>query len=375
MIKRVYVNNFRTLVNFELELGPLLLLLGPMGAGKSSVFDVLHRLRRFIVEGAPTKDLFPLSDFTRWQRHTAPEQKFEIDMEDTGGVYKYKLTIEHDRNRALSRMKSESLHFDDKPLFEFSSSTGLARLYHDSHKQGPEVSFDWSRSGIGSLMERPDNTKVTRFKNKIAATYIIRPNPLRIGSESREEEEHPTMDLSNFASWYRHLSQESQGSIVDLTKDLRDIMDGFHSFRLGAAGEAKILSVGFTIRDDVDYFKLHELSDGQRMLIALYTVLHCTSAENSTLCVDEAENFLSLPEIQPWLDKAAERAENSGQILLISHHPRCINWLSRDYGIWIFRDSAGDPTRVKRIDGENGSGLPVSQLVERGWIMDEFKDE
>ena len=35
MITRLYVDNFKTLVNFELTLGPMNLLLGANGSGKS----------------------------------------------------------------------------------------------------------------------------------------------------------------------------------------------------------------------------------------------------------------------------------------------------------------------------------------------------
>ncbi|MEW6349418.1 MAG: AAA family ATPase [Thermodesulfobacteriota bacterium] len=48
MIKRIYIDNFRCMVNFELALGPMNLLLGNNGTGKSTVFDVLWRLRSFL---------------------------------------------------------------------------------------------------------------------------------------------------------------------------------------------------------------------------------------------------------------------------------------------------------------------------------------
>ena len=39
MIKRLYIDNFKSLVNFELQLQDLTLLLGPNGVGKTSVLD------------------------------------------------------------------------------------------------------------------------------------------------------------------------------------------------------------------------------------------------------------------------------------------------------------------------------------------------
>ena len=53
MLKRIFADNFRALVNFELRPGRLSSLLGENGSGKTSVFDVLGNLRDLIVLGRP----------------------------------------------------------------------------------------------------------------------------------------------------------------------------------------------------------------------------------------------------------------------------------------------------------------------------------
>ncbi len=108
-------------------------------------------------------------------------------------------------------------------------------------------------------------------------------------------------------------------------------------------------------------------------MIALYTLLFCLSDEECSLCIDEPENFLALPEIQPWLDLLDNRTRQ-GQVqgLLISHHPRLINFLACDAGFWLDREGPGGPTRIRRVcSDEQTTGLPMSELVERGWIFDE----
>ena len=40
MLKRIYIDNFRCFVNFELNLEKVSLLLGPNGSGKTSIFNV-----------------------------------------------------------------------------------------------------------------------------------------------------------------------------------------------------------------------------------------------------------------------------------------------------------------------------------------------
>jgi len=67
MIKRLYIDNYKSLVNFELRLQGLTLLLGPNGVGKTSVLDVILTLH--VTQGGskertrPCSDVFPLDQF------------------------------------------------------------------------------------------------------------------------------------------------------------------------------------------------------------------------------------------------------------------------------------------------------------------------
>ena len=52
MVTRLYVDNFRCLVNFELKLDEMNILLGPNGSGKTSVLDALRRIQNLVARGA-----------------------------------------------------------------------------------------------------------------------------------------------------------------------------------------------------------------------------------------------------------------------------------------------------------------------------------
>ncbi|MCE2717734.1 MAG: AAA family ATPase [Dolichospermum sp.] len=127
----------------------------------------------------------------------------------------------------------------------------------------------------------------------------------------------------------------------------------------------------FVIRFFEKYYGFNELSDGQKTLIALYTLIYCTQDEDYTLCIHEPENFLALPEIQPWLIELYDFcADKKLQALLISHHPELINYLlASPIGYWFERQS-NSPARVRKITNEESdhSGLPISELIARGWL-------
>lgn len=110
------------------------------------------------------------------------------------------------------------------------------------------------------------------------------------------------------------------------------------------------------------------MSDGDRALIALYTLIHYARFGDYTVCIDEPENFLALAEIQPWLMELDDFCgDDKLQALLISHHPDLIDFLAVSSGYWFDREQ-NTPTRLKRLSEDETGGFPISKLVARGWI-------
>lgn len=383
MLKRIYINNFKCLVNFELKLDGLSLFLGANGSGKTTVFEVLIKLQKFILGedfslgDYRVQDLFEKSALTRWQ--DSPVQSFELELEGNGGIYKYVLEIEHQGDYKPPRMGTEKLSFDDAPLFEFGIQkddrgipVGQAQLYNDDpDREGVFLSFfDWSRSGVSFVYERPDNQKLTWFKKRMANFFIVHLNPGLMNSESRQEEKHPNWKMSNYAAWYSYLSQANQGQIIKLTLELQKILPGYDSFKNPKSGEVRTLFASFKLPSKTTY-KFDELSDGQKALIALYTLIYAAGDEDFTLCIDEPENFLALPEIKPCLKEVVEYCVGDRrQAILISHHPSLINYLANNSGYWFAREN-NQAVRVRPINDEEQEGLSLAKLIELGWIYDE----
>lgn len=365
MLKRIYINNFRGLTNFELSIDSINLFLGPNGAGKSSVFDVLRKIQAFISGDDKVTALFKPADVTRWQDWA--NHSFELEIEGTGGTYKYELAVVYESDRGLARVAHERLWFDNRPLLKF--EVGDAHLYRDNHSVGPTYPFDWDQSAVAVLPSRPDNTRLTWFKERMKRFVIVQPNPMVMVEDSDQEEAQLSPRMENFVSWYRYISQD-QGKAIKIIAELRKILDGFDHFRFIEEGEQHraLLSYFSGEKGQSIAYRFNELSDGQRILIALYTLIHVAqSEEDYTLCIDEPENFIALPEIQPWLTLLYDLCSDGElQALLISHHPELIDYLAASAGHWFERDS-NTPVRVKRITDDQ-SGVPISELVARGWL-------
>lgn len=364
MLKRLYIDGYRSLVNFEIEFGPLGLLAGVNGSGKSSVFDVLYSLSRFITGEERVSDCFQSSTLNRWRTNKA--QIFEVDLEIGKALYNYRLVVKHLTSRDERRVTDESLRLYDACLF--SSDGGQAQLYNDNTTKGPVVPFDSSLSGIGFLQPRDDNTKLTKFKETFGQLLLVRLSPSDMKSESQSEVRHPRPSMSDFASWLRFHSQEDMGLLVDLSNALREVFPGFDSFQLKEVGEnSRSLYTSFL--DDGGKrvsFAFGDLSDGQRSLVCVYTSLLMAKRNGTLLLLDEPDNFLALSEIQPLLIELSDATEDEKcQAIIASHHPEMLSYLDVNSGHWLWREPLG-PTRVKPLAEIGVDGLTLGETVSRG---------
>jgi predicted ATPase len=361
MLSRLYIDNFRCFVNFEYRPARRQLIIGANGSGKSSLIEALLFLHQFAVQGENVYDLPLLDQRTRWLRQR--EQVFELQASLDGGSYVYRLEIEPDSDRP--RVKSESVHLNAKPILEF--KTGQAELYDDSFERKFTYRLDWYRSALATVPQGDDIQKLRRFRHWLGGLACFRMNPFAMGPLAETAQPNPDFDLSNIASWYRHREQFS-GQSAALIASLRATLDGFASLQLLPAGGARVLVAQFI--DAVGgpvAFNLTELSEGQRCLICLYAILHFVLAMGNTVVLDEPDNFVSLREIQPWLNAVSDAVEEgNGQILLISHHPELINQWAPNSGVRFVRDGIG-PVRVEEFRGEPESALSPAELVARGW--------
>lgn len=369
MLNRLHIDNFKCFVNFDCQPQRLHLLLGDNGSGKTTVFDVIETVRDFLSLGTESSKAFPTSSLTAWD--TRCDQTFELGIAGNGGQYDYRLVLEHDRRGLQNRIKDETLQFDQQLLYQFDGSD--AHLYRDNFNAGPAFPFDSSRSAIPTIPERSDNQRLTWFRRRMEKIYVFSPDPLRMSARSEGEMARPDRHLHQLISWLRHLSQESVDTVSRLRDCLRDeVIEGLSNMKLEKSSEAtRELKFEFNFSSNGSgtpfHLSLDQLSEGHRNLIALFTILHAAIDEDSTVCIDEPDNYVAMRELQPWLSQLRDRVDDeSGQCLLISHHPELINYLAARHGLLMYRDDSGY-IRSKPFAWNADEVLSPAELVARGW--------
>lgn len=363
MIRRLYIDNYRTLVNFELFPGPTNLFIGPNGSGKTSVLTVVSCLIDVILQGRAIHLAFPATTRTRWT--TLEHQRFELEVDHHGEVFRYVLVVTHPGEGTPAIIESESVHVGETVLFEFRDQA--IHLYNNQGNLGASFPYRGTRSFLAQLEERPETTRLHGFLDRLRRIWTLHVDAPGIEAEAKQEDEVLYRDAGNFASWYRHLAQESPEQISTLWSHLRQVLQGFHSLRLQRAGshDARKLVAKFladTSEYEVDF---DELSDGQRVLPVLYALLDGHLSQDGVLFIDEPEAHVSLSEIQPWLQQIKERTEAGAQVFVVSHNPEVVDALA-SHNPWWFSRPGGVHTRLTDKPFKLDEGLLASQQIARG---------
>jgi predicted ATPase len=365
MLKRLYIDNFRCFVNFEYKPERRQLLLGANGSGKSSLLDAILFVKWFIEGG---ENRFTQSTRTRWQdRPLQAKQVFEIESLLDERAFEYRLEIRYAPDSQLPSISVERLTVSGSTVFEFAN--GKIHFFPDEGTQATVLPWESKQSTL--LLAQFSNAQVGRFVAWIKTLHCfqIDPYPGEMDETADGEDESPEYDLSNLAPWYRHLLQVEPENNARFLSALKDTLNGFQSLRFSSVDDGvRRLRAHFDApKKEGAIYSIAELSEGQRMLIGLYMVLHFAIAKGQTVILDEPDNFVSLREIQPWLLAAEQAVEDSkGQLILISHHPEILNQWSQEYGLRFFREENGH-VRTERFKTDPDGLLLPSELIARGW--------
>ena len=388
MITRFYVDNYKCLVNFEYKPQPFELIIGANGSGKSTVFEALDKVRQFVAGEADARELFARHSKTAWSFNTT--QIFEVDFMSGSIPFRYRLEI--DLSSDSFRVEKEAIQREGQTVVESEWRKVRGWKHDDEHSsdayaeahRGELRFFTWQEEGLEFPLSSPNQSMMNAFPmlsygSELSSILLCKLNPPLMISNLGSIEERLDVNGANFASYYSYVLQQKQSEMFEVISQLREIFPGFESFGASSSdqqGRRKLVvnfskPAGVVSRiNKLIPIPFDDLSDGQRALIVLYTLLFCALDADSTLVIDEPENYIALRELQPLILLMEERLEEiGGQILLISHNQEFINMLTdRDRCIRFYRENNGH-TRIAAFNPD--SELTAAEIVARGWEDDE----
>jgi len=352
------------MVNFTLNMQKQNLFLGANGAGKSSVFHVIHILTKFVAGEGRVSDYFSPLTLTRWQSQNV--QTFELELGLAKDTYEYHLEIEYEISTGKSKLKKEWVKYNGNLLINASGSS--AQLFNDQYEQKSEILMDWTFSAVGLIQERYENKKLISFKKEMQKIIVCSPIPCRMHDQTKAESLIPELNFDNMAAVFRHVAQEYPDCMAHLFGILREALPGFIRLRIQGEPDAeseKTLKVEFELNNSKIDFRFGELSDGEKMLTALYILTFCYLQNGYSIFLDEADNYIALSEIQPMLSTIEDFCGNNAQYAMISHNANTIDYFAPNQIIWFYKGGDG----VVRTADRPNVGAEIytsSQILERG---------
>jgi len=334
---------------------------GINGTGKSSVFDALRFVRDLAMgncflgkAGDESNRTISTLEFCKWLNSDI--QEFELEIEEDQHKFFYQLHIQQTAEHEQPRIIKEIARSDDVELF-----TREKNLVSFGSGEKKSFSLDWRQSAL-SVFQNPKTEILLKAMSNL---IVLRPNAHSFENESKSEAQHPNLYLGNIISWYRHFAQDQDWTDV-LRESLKNVWpDDFKSLKLSDLGASvKQLELNF----NGGPLCFGQLSDGERMLVALY-IIHAAlsiAKDSLTIIIDEPDNFISIQELQPWILEISEVIDNRRQIILISHNTEILE-SSPTQIQYFFRDNHHSPTRIKELI--TPKGMTIRETLARGWTQ------
>jgi len=293
-------------------------------------------------------------------------QEFEVELRVGGHDYKYVLHLTGTNDGKRPLVAAELASCDGRTLFERDHAGVIITLTENEESRFP---LDQRQAALGAIQPASNTREIQILQNALTGLLILRPNPRAMEGESKSPMGNPGFDLSRLVSWYQFLCQDQEWA-DSLRESLRDVWPDFASFQLLDVGQTtKALSLLFDSPSAGQHqrFYFDQLSDGEKALVALYMVRAAlaTGAAN-TVFIDEPDNYVGLPELQPWVLSLREILDDDHQAILISHHPEILSSAGEEFGRYLWRKDHTSPTQVSPL--KVPVGLTPAEAIARGWI-------
>ncbi len=349
MIKRLYVNNFRCLENFELKINTAsMLLTGKNGTGKSTVASAFQIFQNIGCGINRLGNLIEPKDFSHG-RFDQPI-RLEIEVSLNQDLYYYILAIELPENFREPRILEEELKVNDTSIF--SRDVAQVNLMDNSTNHQSNFIIDWHLVALPVIQKQSEKDPLYIFENWLAHMIILAPIPSLMTGESENQTLRPERDARNFGEWFTGILSRYPAAYMSIDRYLKERMPDLLDFQNEQEGKNhQSMNVRFKEESAKMIMPFNSLSDGEKCLFLSAVVLAANESYGPLFCFwDEPDNYLSISEVGHFLISLRKSFEKGGQLFATSHNSEAIQKFSEKNTLFFYRKSHFEPTRVKLVD-------------------------
>lgn len=343
MIKLIKIDNFKSLVDFELPLSKFNCLVGLNGAGKSTVLQAIDFLSQLIkgdITGWLEKRQWDKTDLnSKLTKKSNITFTVELVLTDNQ-IVQWRGSF----NRASLYCTSEEITAGNKSVLRVKNG----QLIIPSLNTIPaNIRFEYEGSVLSKFKLGKFQHILEQVKNALLAIQsldLISPELLR--SSNKSSGGQLGLGGEKLSSYIHESGKASQDNLKALLQKVYHQLDGIETTALRSG--AKELSITEHFNGAKLKSNARHINDGMLRLMGILSQL---VSQNDFLLFDEIENGIN-PELIEFLMDLLVAAKQ--QVLLTSHSPMVLNFLDDDVAkdgvIYLYKTQTGHTKACKLFD-------------------------
>lgn len=339
MIKSVWIDNFKSLVDFKIELAKFNCVVGLNGMGKSTLLqalDFLSQLAHGDIKGWLAGRQWGASDL-----NSKLVKRSNIDFKVVFDLQGVEATWSGSFNRSTLRCTRESVYKEQERLLRVDDSVLTLTALEQN------IFFDYQGSIISSLKTELLSGELKQIKEKlltIRSLDLISPELLR--NRTRASGGKLGLGGENLSALIHEQGQPMQ---TKLRKKLAEVYPQLESIH------AKSLRSGWKQLEVTERFGTNKLQSTARHLndgmLRLMAIMLQLDIGGSLLLFDEIENGIN-PELVEYLMDHLVQAKD--QVLVTTHSPMILNFIedeiARESVVCLYRTAEGYTRAIRLFD-------------------------
>jgi len=345
-LKSISVNNFKSLVNFNLPLSKFNCIVGLNGSGKSSIlqfFDFLAQQVKGEMDQWLKKRHWEPSDI---RSKLIPKKNVEFRItfsSEQGNANVWTASF----NTKTLRCTNERIIWNGKNILKVESG------YYTIQKNKSEglikipINFDYQGSLMSQLKEEllpPDAGRLKHFFKEFRSLDLLAPELLR--QRTRKAGNSLGLGGERLSAFLFETKDEKRKKIVAQLKKCYPNLVNIESTAMRSGWKKLIVHEIFN--KNILKTEARHVADGFLRMLAIFAQL---SNDQSFLLLDEIENGINLELIESLIDVLVEATP---QILVSTHSPVILNYIEDtvaiDSVIYIYKNRSGETKSIKLFD-------------------------
>lgn len=359
MLKRLEIDNFKTLNRFAMDFSPMTVIVGNNASGKSTILQVLSMLSSCVQEDFPAffdRRGWNVSELRskckgRLEKVLRVAAEIEITADGRSCLLRWEMQLQYDLQRNSFLLMSERVQNmeSEQVLLEFSEMGGALFGRSEDPLYYPQMILESSFMKVALNVHTmggifPELAELKRFLTRMRSYELLSPDQMRTSSRGRAE--YLSISGKNLPIYLKSLPEEKKDNfLLKLKKLLGDKIERV------STETRKPGWVYMVVEEKYEKAKYRissgHLSDGLLRLLAIVAISESKNCSMSML--DEIENGINSSYAEGLIGIFRDMSGDGTQMVLTTHSVVFLDYVEKDEIVFLYRSETDGSTKAVRI--------------------------